>query len=175
MTTTTWKIDPSHSEATFTVRHMVVAKVRGAFRNVTGTVELKGEDIRSGKAVVEIDAASIDTREEKRDAHLKSEDFFWAEKHPKLVFRSKEVEGSGKQFKLHGELEMRGVAKPVVLNVEDLGKSKDPWGQDRLIFHAETKVNRKDWGLNWNQALEMGGVLVSDEVLIDLEVQMVKA
>lgn len=170
-----WNIDPSHSEVTFTVRHMVVAKVRGTFSKLTGTVEAPGDDPLKGKAEVTIDTASINTRDDKRDAHLRSADFFNIEQHPHLRFHSTGVEGSGKKFKLKGEIEIRGAKQPITLDVENLGSAKDPWGQMRQLFHAETSINRKDFGLNWNQVLESGGFLVGDKVDIEVEAQLVPA
>lgn len=171
----TWSIDPAHSEVTFTVRHMVVAKVRGAFKKVSGTIEVDPENPAGGRAIVKVDTASIDTRDEKRDAHLRSPDFFDAPNHPEIVFEGTSVEGSGKKLKLHGNLQMRGVTKPIVLDVENLGTAKDPWGVERALFHAETKLNRKEWGLNWNQVLEAGGFLVGEDIHVDVEVQLVPA
>lgn len=171
----TWSIDPAHSEVTFTVRHMVVAKVRGAFNKLSGTVEVDPNNPAGGHATIKVETASIDTRDEKRDAHLRSPDFFDAQNHPEIVFKGTRVEGSGRKFKLHGDLQMRGVTKAIVLDVENLGQAKDPWGVDRALFHAETKLNRKEWGLHWNQALEAGGFLVGEDINIDVEVQLVPA
>jgi len=170
-----WNIDPSHSEVTFTVRHMVVAKVRGTFTKLTGTVDAPADDPIQGKAEVTIDTASISTRDDKRDAHLKSADFFNVEQYPEIKFHSAGVEGSGKKFKLKGEIEIRGAKQPIALDVEHLGSAKDPWGQTRQLFSAKGSLNRKDFGLNWNQALEAGGFLVGDTVDIDVEVQLVPA
>lgn len=171
----TYAIDTSHSEIGFTVRHMVVAKVRGQFKTWTGSVALEGEDFTTAKVNVEVDVASIDTREEKRDGHLKSADFFDVEKHPKLTFASTKVEKKGERYAVHGDLTIHGVTKGVTLDAEFLGKGKDPWGNDRLAFSAETQIDRKDFGLTWNQALEAGGVLVGEKVTITTEVQLVAA
>ncbi|MGA9520440.1 MAG: YceI family protein [Myxococcaceae bacterium] len=170
-----WNIDPSHSEVTFTVRHMVVAKVRGTFTKLTGTVESPDDDPSHGKVDVTIDTASISTRDDKRDEHLRSADFFNVQQHPELRFRSTGMEGSGKKLKMKGTLDMHGVTQPVTLDVEHLGQMKDPWGNMRQLFHAETSLNRKDFGLHWNQALEAGGFLVGDKIDIEVEAQLVPA
>lgn len=172
---TTYTIDTSHSEIGFTVRHMVVAKVRGQFKTWTGTVELDGDDFTTAKVKVDVDVASIDTREEKRDGHLKSADFFDVETHPKLTFESTKVEKKGDKYAVHGNLSLHGVTKAVTLDADFLGKGKDPWGNERLAFSAETHIDRKDFGLTWNQALEAGGVLVGEKVSIATEVQLLAA
>lgn len=171
---TTYSIDTAHSEVGFTVRHMVFAKVRGQFKAWTATVALDGDDFTKAKLHVEIDASSIDTREEKRDAHLKSADFFDVEKFPKLTFDGKRIEGSGGRYKVTGDLAMHGVTKEITLDVEQTGTGKDPWGNDRIGFSGKTKISRAAWGLTWTQALETGGLLVGDDVEIDVEVQIVK-
>ncbi|MBE7452417.1 MAG: YceI family protein [Kofleriaceae bacterium] len=168
----TLNIDPTHSTAGFLVRHMVVSKVRGSFKSFSGTIAYDPDAIERSSVQVELDVASIDTREEKRDAHLRSADFFDAEHHPRLTFRSTAVKRTGKDtLEVTGDLTMRGVTHPVVLKVEELGGGKDPWGNDRLAWSAHTTVNRKEWGLNWNQVLEAGGVLVSEKVEIELDIQ----
>ncbi len=175
MATQRWNIDPSHSSVNFTVRHLIISKVRGAFSKFTGTIDFDVENPGASKVAVEIDAASVDTREEKRDGHLRSPDFFDAEKYPKLTFASSKVEKNGEgEFKVTGDLTIRGVKKEVVLTTEHLGDGKDPWGNQRIGFAAHTKVNRKEFGLNWNQALEAGGFLVGDSIDIALDVQAVK-
>ena len=171
---TTWKIDPSHSAARFTVRHLVVAKVHGAFTRWSGEIQLDDQDVRRSSVRVELEAASIDTREEKRDAHLRSADFFDADNHPTLTFTSTEVVAeAGKVTKVNGDLTIRGVTRPVTLEVEELGRAKDPWGGERVAYEAKTRINRSDFGLTWNMALEAGGVLVGDKIDITLEVQAV--
>lgn len=173
---TTWNIDTSHSGVHFSVRHMVIAKVRGAFNRFSGVVELDEQNPAASKVSVRIDAASIDTREEKRDAHLRSADFFDVEKYPELTFESTKVEKlDGDEYRVTGNLTIHGVTKEVVLAAESLGAGKDPWGNDRIAFSATTSVNRKDFGLTWNQALETGGVLVGEKIEISLDVQAVKA
>jgi polyisoprenoid-binding protein YceI len=176
MTTQRWNIDTSHSGVHFTVRHMVISKVRGAFDRWQGTVDFDEQDPAKSKVSVRIDAASINTREEKRDAHLRSADFFDVEKHPELTFESTGVEKlDGNEYRVTGDLTIHGVTKSVVLEAEYLGLGKDPWGNERIGFQARTTVNRKDFGLNWNQVLEAGGVLVGEKIEIALDVQAVKA
>lgn len=172
---TTWNIDTSHSSISFSVRHMVIAKVRGAFDRFEGSIELDEANPAASKVAVRIDASSIDTREPKRDAHLRSADFFDVEKYPELTFESTKVEKVGDDYRVTGALTIHGVTKEVELGVEALGTGKDPWGNDRVAFSATTSVNRKDFGLSWNQALETGGVLVGEKIEIALDVQAVKA
>jgi polyisoprenoid-binding protein YceI len=168
-----WEVDNSHSHITFTVRHMVFAKVRGAFKSWSAKLDL-ADDLAKSSVKVEIDAASIDTNEEKRDGHLRSADFFDAEKFPKLTFQSKSVEKKGDKLALLGDLTIRGVTHPVTLEIEETGRGKDPWGQQRVAFSGHTKIKRGDFGLKWNQALEAGGVLVGEDVQIDVDVEAVQ-
>ena len=173
---TTWNIDSSHSGVHFAVRHMVVAKVRGAFTRYQGTIDFDEKKPEASKVSVRIEAASIDTREPQRDAHLRSADFFDVERYPTLSFESTKVQKlKGNNYRLTGDLVIHGVTKPVELEVEFLGVGKDPYGNERIGFQAETSINRKDFGLNWNQALETGGVLVGDKVEISIDLQGVKA
>jgi polyisoprenoid-binding protein YceI len=171
-----WRIDPSHSQITFSVRHMMISNIRGRFENFTGTVEFDEQAPTTRSSVeVQIEAASINTRDERRDAHLKSADFLNAEKYPYLVFKSKRVEViDAHHGRIVGDLTIRDVAKEVTLDVEYAGQSKSPWGAISAGFEAKTKINRKDWGLNWNLALETGGVLVGDEIAIEIELEIVK-
>jgi len=176
MATTTWNIDPTHSGIHFSVRHMVIAKVRGSFKAFSGAVQYDEQSPASSSASVRIEAASIDTGVAQRDAHLKSADFFDVEKFPALPFESTKVEkGSGNSLRVTGNLTIRDVTREVVLEVEQLGVGKDPWGQTRAAFEAKTSIDRRDFGLTWNQALETGGVLVGEKIEIALEVQAVKA
>jgi polyisoprenoid-binding protein YceI len=155
---------------------MVVSKVRGAFTRWEGTIELDEANPAESKVSVRIDPASIDTREPKRDEQLRSVDFFDVQKYPALTFASTRIEKVGDSgYRVTGDLTMHGVTKPVALDVEALGVGKDPWGNERIGFQAEATINRKDFGLTWNQALETGGVLVGDKVEILLDVQAVKA
>lgn len=173
---TTWNIDPSHSGVHFTVRHMVVSKVRGAFTRWQGTIQFDEKDPAAGKVSVLIEAPSIDTREEKRDAHLRSPDFFDVEKYPTLGFESTKVEKlDGERLRITGDLTIRGITKQVALDAEYLGGGKDPWGNERIGFEARTTISRKDFGLSWNQVLEAGGVLVGEKIEIALDVQAVAA
>jgi len=173
---TTWNIDTSHSGAHFTVRHMVVSKVRGAFSRWQGTLQFDEQNPEASKVSVQIEAASIDTREEKRDAHLRSADFFDVAQYPTLSFESTKVEKvEGNTYRVTGDLTIHGITKQVVLDTDYLGAGKDPWGNDRVGFEASTSINRKDFGLTWNQALEAGGVLVGDKIEIALDVEALKA
>lgn len=171
-----YEADPVHSNASFTVRHMMLTNVRGEFTTLAAVLDLNEKDITRSKVEATIDANTIDTRNAKRDQHLRSADFFYVEKHPKLTFKSKKVQKAGKdKLKVTGDLTIRGVTREVVLDVEGLTKPiKDPFGGTRIGALATTKINRKDFGLNWNQALEAGGVLVSDEVKIALDLQFVQ-
>jgi polyisoprenoid-binding protein YceI len=170
-----WFIDPSHTRANFTVRHMMIANVHGQFDQVEGVVDFNEADPTRSSVDVKIAAASVNTREDKRDAHLKSPDFLNAEQYPYLIFKSKKVEKTSESTgRITGDLTIRDVTRPVVLDVEYNGQAKSPWGTLSAGFTAATKINRKDWGLNWNVALETGGVLVGDIVTINLEVEIVK-
>lgn len=169
----TWEIDPSHSVVGFSVRHLMVAKVRGRFGSFAGTLDI-AERPEDSSVAVTIDTASIDTRDEKRDAHLRSPDFFDAEQYPTLSFRSSGFLQTGAtSFELPGELTIRGVARPVTLAVDYEGLTPDPWGNTRAVFSAKTEIDREDWGLTWNMALESGGVLVGKSVKIELEIEAV--
>jgi polyisoprenoid-binding protein YceI len=174
-TGTTWKIDPAHSSVEFSVRHLMITTVRGRFTGVQGTVVNDSTDPSKSSVEVVIDPATIDTREPQRDAHLRSADFFDVEKFPTLTFRSTGIEGKpGEDFKLKGDLTIHGVTRRVVLDVQSEGQIKDAWGGLRSGFTATTKIKRSDFGLTWNQLLEAGGVTVSDEVKISLDVQVVR-
>ncbi|BDE05561.1 polyisoprenoid-binding protein [Vulcanimicrobium alpinum] len=169
----TYAIDAAHSTAEFVVRHLVISKVRGRFGKVAGTIHVPDGSEVPTDVTAEIDATTIDTREEQRDGHLKSADFLHVDQHPTITFKSTNIAGSGSSFTIVGDLTIRGVTKSVELDAQFDGRGKDPWGGSRIAFSAETKINRKDFGLNWNQALETGGVMVSDEVRIELNVQAV--
>lgn len=174
---TTWNIDPVHSVAEFKVRHMMISNVKGQFTNLKGTVALNDADITKSQVEASIDATSINTREPQRDAHLKSPDFFDVEKFPTLSFKSTRISRAGDgELTVAGDLTIHGVTRNVVFNVEGpTAPTKDPWGNTRIGLSATTKINRKDFGLTWNAALETGGILVGDEVTITLDVQFVKA
>lgn len=170
-----FQIDTSHSHIQFSARHMMISRVRGEFEQFTGTIALNEEQPAASSVEIEIDATSINTRDEQRDAHLKSADFLDVEKYPHIVFKSTRVEVTDDTHgKIHGDLTMHGVTKPVTLNVEYNGQSKSPWGTTNYGFSGHTKINRKDWGLHWNVALETGGVLVGEEITIDIELEVVK-
>jgi len=171
-----FQIDSSHSNAHFKVKHMMVATVRGEFTKMAGNVEFDPAKPEAISIDATIDATTINTREEKRDAHLKSPDFFDVAKFPTITFKSKSAKSTGKgKLAVTGDLTMRGVTKQVVLDVEGLdAEVKDPWGNMRIGAVGSTKVNRKDFGLNWNQALEAGGVLVGETVDIVIDVELVK-
>ena len=170
-----WEIDSSHSGIHFSVRHMVISKVRGQFARWSATL-LSEEGTLDGASVeVLIDAASIDTGVADRDTHLKAADFFDAVKYPELTFKGKRAEGAtGDKFKVVGDLTIKGVTREVTLDVEFAGRAKDPWGNERAGFAARTSIERKEFGLTWNQVLETGGVLVSDRVDIEIELEAVK-
>ncbi len=174
--TTTWNIDPVHSVAEFKVKHMMISNVKGQFTAVSGALKLAPADITKSAVEATIDAASINTREAQRDAHLKSPDFFDVEKFPTLGFRSAKVSKKDGDLAVEGDLTIHGVTRPVVFQVEGpTAPAKDPWGNTRIGLSATTKINRKDFGLTWNAALETGGILVGEEVTITLDVQFVKA
>lgn len=171
----TWQIDSSHSAIQFSVRHMMISKVRGNFESFSGTIDFDPDNMTNSTVDVTIDAASIKTRDAQRDGHLKSPDFLDVENYPALTFKSTRIEQTGaKAGKLYGDLTIRAITRPVVLDVEYAGLAKSPWGTTSAGFSASTKINRKDWNLTWNQALETGGVLVGDEIAISIEVELVK-
>lgn len=174
MAVQTWSFDTAHSTIGFQVKHMMFAKVRGEFTKWSGSVSFDPSDLSTFKAEASIDAASINTNNEGRDNHLRSGDFFDVEQFPELTFSSTSVEAHGDNAKVHGTLTLHGVTKDVTLEVERTGTGKDPWGNERVGFHAKTVINRKDFGLGWNQALEAGGVLVGEQISIDLEIQVIK-
>jgi polyisoprenoid-binding protein YceI len=174
--TTTWNIDSSHSSAQFKVKHLMISNVKGEFAGITGTLELS-ENITESKIEAIIDAATVDTRDEKRDAHLRSADFFDVEKFPTLSFKSGRVSKKADgELVVAGDLTIHGVTKPVTFDVEGpSAPTKDPWGGTRLGLTATTKIDRKDFGLTFNMALETGGLLVGEDIAIILEVEFVKA
>src|SRR5580704_5534714 len=175
--TTTWNIDPVHSVAEFKVKHMMISNVKGQFTAITGVMTVDESDVTKSHIEASIDAASVQTRDAQRDGHLKSPDFFDVEKFPTLSFKSTRVTRTGEgEHEVAGDLTIRGVTREVVFNVEGpTPPAKDPWGNTRVGLSATTKINRKDYGLTWNAALETGGILVGEEVTITLDVQLVKA
>lgn len=171
--TTTYNIDKAHSEVTFQVRHLIT-KVRGRFSDFEGTIEFDEEHPQQSSVSFTVHAASIDTSEKDRDAHLRSADFFEVAKYPTLTFRSTEMKtDGGNEYDLVGNLTVHGVTRRVSFDATFLGKARDPWGNERIAFEAETTVNRKDFGLHWNAALETGGFLVGDDVKISLSLQAI--
>ena len=176
MSTERWEIDSSHSSIHFSVRHLVIAKVRGQFSRWTGTLHVPADrDFTKATLDVVIDTSSIDTGVADRDAHLRSADFFDVEQHPEMTFKSTAVRRvSDAALSVQGILTIRGASKPVTLDVDVLGFAKDPWGHERAAFSARTHVDRKEFGLTWNQALETGGVMVGDRIEIEIEIEAVR-
>lgn len=173
--TGTYALDPGHSSIGFVARHAMITKVRGVFSEFHGTITVDAEDPSRSTARVTIAAASLDTRNSGRDAHLRSGDFFDTDRHPEIAFISTAVEQVGEHdYRLTGDLTIRGTTKPVTIAVEHTGAATDPSGNERIGFEGTATVNRKDWGLSWNAALEAGGVLVSDTVTLVLDVSAVK-
>lgn len=171
---TKWAIDPTHTEVQFKVKHLVISTVTGSFKKFSGSVESENEDDFNNAVVkFSIEADSIDTNQDDRDAHLKSADFFDAANHPTLDF-SGTLKKAGEDYKLSGDLTIRGTSKKVELNVEFGGVAKDPWGNTKAGFELSGKINRKDFGLNWNTITEAGGVLVGEEVKLLVNAQVVK-
>ncbi len=170
-----WQFDPAHSEINFSARHMMISNVRGRFEKFTGQVNFDEANPANSSVAVQIEPASLNTREAQRDAHLRSPDFFDVEKYPTITFESTKVEVLDPHHaRLTGDLTIKDVTRPVTLEVEYAGLSKSPWGTTNAGFTASTKINRKDWGLTWNVALETGGWLVGEEIKIDLEIEIVK-
>ena len=170
-----WQIDPAHSLIQFSITHMMISKVRGTFENFSGTFEIDENNPENTSIFVEIESDSINTRQTQRDNHLRSEDFFNVTEYPKLVFTSTSVDLSGKsEAILYGDLTIKDITRPVSLQVVYNGLSKSPWGTESAGFSAETKINRKDWALIWNQSLETGGILVGDELTVSIELELIK-
>ena len=176
MSATTYQIDPSHSAAYFKVRHLTIANITGEFGKVTGSVTFDSDNPAASSVEASIEVASLYTRDGNRDNHLKAADFLDAEKHPNITFQSKSVASSGKDsFSVTGDLALHGVTKPVTVAVQGLGgEVKDPWGNLRLGAEAKTRLSRKDFGLTWNATIESGGFLISDEVDISLDIELVR-
>ena len=173
-TTGTWTIDPTHTTIGFSARHAMVAKVRGRFEDFAGEFVLDGASPSASTANLTVQLASIDTKNADRDAHLKSAEFFDVETFPTMTFTSTSVEGSGPKFTVHGDLSVHGVTKNIPVHFELVGVSTDPWGGTRIGFEGHAELSRKDFGLTWNVALETGGVLVSDTIKIELDVEAIK-
>lgn len=177
VSTITWKIDPAHSHAEFKVKHMMISNVKGSFSGLTGTLIEDTTNPTRSQVEATIDISSISTGDEQRDAHLKSADFFHHEEHPVMTFKSTKIEKKGdEEYAVTGNLTLRGVTKPLTFAVEGPSEpGKDPWGNIRIGLSATAKINRKDFDLTWNAALETGGILVGEDVQITLDVQFIKA
>ena len=170
----TFKVDTSHSAVTFSVRHMMISTVRGSFGDFDGSFTYVKGAPAEWHVAAEIRTASVNTNDEKRDDHLRNPDFFDVEKFPTMSFKSTKVEPAGSNYKLHGELTMLGVTRPVILDLEITGEVTDPWGNPRVGFSARGKIDRKDWGMTWSRAMDTGGVMVGNEIGIELEIQGIK-
>jgi polyisoprenoid-binding protein YceI len=172
---TTWNVDPMHAELGFAVRHLMLSTVRGRFGAVTGAVQVNETDPSKSKIDVTVDINSVDTRQEGRDAHLRSADFFDVENHPTMHFVSKKIEGDvTEDFKVTGDLTIRGTTHEVTLSATLQGRGQDPWGNERAGYEATGKINRKDFGMHFNAAMETGGVVVGDEVKISIDVELIR-
>lgn len=173
---TTWNIDPAHSTAEFKVKHMMISNVKGQFTGITGTLHLDEDDIANSRVEAAVDAASVNTNNADRDAHLRSPDFFDVEKFPTLTFRSTKIARNGDALDVAGDLTIHGVTRNVVFSVDGpTPPAKDPWGNIRIGLSATTRISRKDFGLTWNAALETGGILVGDDVTLTIDVEFVRA
>ncbi|MDE3078015.1 MAG: YceI family protein [Chloroflexota bacterium] len=170
-----WKVDPAHTQVEFSARHMGIMTVKGRFQKFDATIDFDESDFTKSSVVATVEAASVSTADERRDGHLKSADFFEAEKHANITFKSTSIhKGEHERYRMTGDLTIRGVTKPVTLDVVYSGQGKDPWGNMHAGFSAEGTINRKDWGLEWNRPLETGGFLVGDEIKVMLEVEAVQ-
>ena len=171
---TTWKIDPAHTTVEFSAKHLMITTVKGRFSDVEGEIVISDADPSKSSVSATLKSVSIDTRTSQRDDHLRSADFLDAANYPEITFRSTRITGDKSEFKVTGNLTIRGVTREVTLDVTNEGSTKDPWGGDRIAFSATTKIDRRDFGLTWNQAIEAGGVLVGNDVKISIDVQAVK-
>ena len=170
-----WKIDPTHSSVGFRVKHMMFTNVKGQFEEYTSEIETPENGLQGARLKFAAQINSVNTHNADRDNHLKSADFFDVENHPELKFSSTQITGSGDDYTVEGNLEIRGIVKPIKLKAAYSGLMKDPWGNTKAGLNLNGKINRKDFGLNWNSALETGGVLVSDDVKLDIELQLLEA
>lgn len=171
---TAWKLDPTHSTVEFSAKHLMITTVKGRIADVEGIIYTNEKDPKNSSVEATLKATSIDTRTDQRDQHLRSADFLNVEKYPEIKFRSTRIDGGREEFKLTGDLTIRDVTKEITLNVRFEGQAKDPWGGERVGFSATGKIDRRDFGLTWNQVLETGGVVVGNEIKIELEVQAAK-
>lgn len=170
-----WKIDTAHTQVLFSVRHMMITKVRGQFERFSGSVDLNEAEPAATTVDIQVETASINTRDPQRDTHLRSADFFDSEKYPYMTFKSKKVEVLDDQHaKLTGDLTIKDITRPLTLDVMYVGSAKSPWGMTSFGFAASGRLNRKNWGLTWNKSLETGGVLVGDEIDIEIEIELIK-
>jgi polyisoprenoid-binding protein YceI len=174
LTPGTWNVDPSHSTVGFVARHLMVTKVRGRFQSFSGVLNIAADPLQSS-VDASVELASITTGDESRDTHLKSADFFDVEKNTTMTFRSTSIKPAGDDYEMTGDLTINGITKPVTFELEFEGVNKDPWGNTKAGFSAEAEISRKAWGLEWNVALETGGVLVGDKIKIQLDIQAAKA
>jgi polyisoprenoid-binding protein YceI len=168
-----WEIDPGHTEVAFVGRHFMLTKIRGRFTGVTGAVDVD-ENPAASTVSVTIDMSSVNSGDSTRDDHLRSNDLFDVENHPTATFRSTRIDWDGTNGRIHGELTIKGVTRPVILDTQYRGFARDPWGGERVVFTARTRVNREDWNVSWNMVLETGGLLVSKEIDIEVETELVR-
>jgi polyisoprenoid-binding protein YceI len=169
----TYSIDPSHSSLEFIVRHLMISKVRGRFTSFTGTIEVSEDNKMPSRITASIDVSSLDTHEAQRDTHLKSAEFFDLEQYPKIMFESTNISGTDRDFQIMGNLTMHGVKRPITLMGQYTAQATDPWGNERIGYEASGKINRKDFDLLWNQPLETGGVLIGEDVILDLNIEAI--
>ncbi len=172
---TTWKLDPAHTLVEFSAKHLMISTVKGRFTDVEGTIYADEKDMENSSVDVTLKAASIDSRTEMRDNHLRSADFLDVENFPAITFKSTGIEGDRSEFKLTGDLTIRGVTRPITLDVTFEGQTKDPWGGERVGFSAKGKLDRRDFGLTWNVLLETGGLTVGNEIKVNIELEAIKA
>ena len=173
-TKTAWKLDPTHTVVEFSAKHLMITTVKGRIADIEGVINSDEKDFRNSSVKATLKAVSLDTRTDQRDQHLRSADFLDVEKFPEIRFRSTRIQGDKQSFKLTGDLTIRDVTKPITLDVEFEGETKDPWGGQRVGFSASGKIDRREFGLTWNQALEAGGVVVGNDIKISIEAQAVK-
>lgn len=170
---TTWKLDPAHTLVEFSAKHLMISTVKGRITAIEGTIISDGEDPKNASVDVTLGAASLDTRTDQRDQHLRSADFLDVEKYPEIKFRSTRIQGDKQSFKMTGDLTIRDVTRPITLDATFEGRTRDPWGGERIGFSASGKFDRREFGLTWNQALETGGVVVGNDIKINLEVEAI--
>ena len=173
-TRTTWKLDPAHTSVEFSAKHMMITTVRGRIADVEGTITIDEANPANSSVEAVMKVASLDTRNDQRDQHLRSADFLDAENFPEITFKSKRVQGTNERFKLTGDLTIRGTTKEITLDVTFEGRGRDPWGGERAGFAATGKIDRRDFGLTWNQTLETGGLLVANDIKLSIEAQATK-